>query len=400
LQNYLNAIIAVSGGEIRYCELYTFTLVSGQVYRLTTWDQDITYNGNVYHSNAAAGGPFVVCGSVKVAIGLDVNTTTLKFFCEPSVQINSIPMLAAIKLGFFDGATVTIRRYFLDCVGGDPTCEKFTGLWGEVTDLGRAGLSVTVASMTEYLNQPFPAYVYGPGCRHTYGGINCGVTLSPISGSITSTSTAITLNTSLSPAGVLAPPSSAPSLGSTSGNTQLPARQYYVVVTYTYSGGETTASPEASISVPAGKVLTVASPASVTGATGWNVYVGTGPGTELLQSNIPISIGTGYTEPLTGITQGNAVPPQASSLGFYAQGIITFTSGANSGLSASIKGNTGGVLTLDIPLLSAPAIADTFVATGGCVKTFQACVANQGSISTAQIRFGGEPNIPSPELGL
>jgi len=105
---------------------------------------------------------------------------------------------------------------------------------------------------------------------------------------------------------VLSAPS-APTLGSAAGGA-LGATTYYVKISYVTQGGETLASAESSLAVAANNVLTVTSPSASGQATGYNVYVSTATGTETKQNASTISIGTGWTEPTSGLISGSAVP--------------------------------------------------------------------------------------------
>ncbi len=100
-------------------------------------------------------------------------------------------------------------------------------------------------------------------------------------------------------------PSSAPTLSYVAGGT-LAATTYYVKVTWMDSAGESFASPEASLAVPADDVLVVDSPASggALSDQGWNVYVSTATGTETEQNlwDSAIAIGANWTEATSGIT--------------------------------------------------------------------------------------------------
>lgn len=110
----------------------------------------------------------------------------------------------------------------------------------------------------------------------------------------------------------LAPPA-VPVLGSVASGA-LGSATYFVKTTYVNSKGETLASSEVSLAVAASHVLTVASPASYVGATGWNVYVSTTTGTETKQNASPISLGTGYQEPNTGLIAGAALPSSSTAV--------------------------------------------------------------------------------------
>jgi hypothetical protein len=101
-------------------------------------------------------------------------------------------------------------------------------------------------------------------------------------------------------AGIAAP--AAPMLAIASGGL-LSAARLYVRATYVTAAGETAVSAESNMAVPAGALLTVASPIQdpLGFATGWNVYVGTQSGQETLQNAAPLALGTSWTEPLIGL---------------------------------------------------------------------------------------------------
>lgn len=105
------------------------------------------------------------------------------------------------------------------------------------------------------------------------------------------------------------PAPAAPTLTSVSGGT-LEAETYYVSVSYTNAAGAVgNTSPQANISVDADYLPEVASPAALSGATGYNVYMGTSASSLTLQNTSPITIGTPYTLPDTGVTTtGGAAP--------------------------------------------------------------------------------------------
>jgi uncharacterized phage protein (TIGR02218 family) len=81
------------------------------------------------------------------------------------------------------------------------------------------------------------------------------------------------------------------------------------------------------------------------------------------------------------------------SPGYFEQGVLTFTSGANVGLKRTVKAFAGGAFTFVSPWPTAPAIGDTFSAFAGCNKTLGTCTAKFGNIA----HFRGFPEIPVPE---
>jgi uncharacterized phage protein (TIGR02218 family) len=79
--------------------------------------------------------------------------------------------------------------------------------------------------------------------------------------------------------------------------------------------------------------------------------------------------------------------------GYYTQGYVTFTSGANAGLSRAVSTyvNASGALTFAYPLPFAPAGGDTFSAFAGCDKTMATCTARFSNL----LHFRGQPFTPA-----
>lgn len=84
----------------------------------------------------------------------------------------------------------------------------------------------------------------------------------------------------------------------------------------------------------------------------------------------------------------------AQADGYFTLGTVLFTSGANSGLSRSIKAHASAVLTLAAPLPTAPSAGDTFTAYPGCDKQLSTCASAKFS---NKVNFRGHPYIPKPE---
>jgi hypothetical protein len=127
----------------------------------------------------------------------------------------------------------------------------------------------------------------------------------------------------------------APSLSSVSGGT-IGATTYYVKITYIINGVESLASIESSEAVSANYLLKVSSPVSVSGATGWNVYVGTSSGNETKQNASPIAIGTNWIESTSGLIAGAAPPSILGAYGIDTAGNYIF-SAADAGTQVTIN---------------------------------------------------------------
>ena len=85
----------------------------------------------------------------------------------------------------------------------------------------------------------------------------------------------------------------------------------------------------------------------------------------------------------------------AQATDFFALGIITFTSGTNSGIARTIQGHssTGGKITVYAPFPNVPATGDAFSIVPGCNKQQSTCSSKFSNI----VHFRGYPYVPVPE---
>ncbi len=102
---------------------------------------------------------------------------------------------------------------------------------------------------------------------------------------------------------------------------------------------------------------------------------------------------------LTGGTASQINATLAQATGYFDLGSITFTSGANSGISRTVKSyfnGSPGTISLISPFPTAPANGDTFTIYPGCDKTSATCSAKFSNL----VNFRGFPFIPSNETGV
>ena len=80
---------------------------------------------------------------------------------------------------------------------------------------------------------------------------------------------------------------------------------------------------------------------------------------------------------------------------YYTQGQITFTSGANAGVTRTVKSyaQASGAITLVLPLPAQPAAGDAFTIAAGCDLTMATCSGRFNNL----IHFRGQPFTPPPE---
>lgn len=90
-------------------------------------------------------------------------------------------------------------------------------------------------------------------------------------------------------------------------------------------------------------------------------------------------------------THFNSALGQAAD--YFALGTVQFTSGANSGLTRTVRSFSGGTFSVSLPLPVQPSAGDTFTASPGCDKQKSTC---SGKFSN-ESNFRGYPYVPSPE---
>ena len=87
-----------------------------------------------------------------------------------------------------------------------------------------------------------------------------------------------------------------------------------------------------------------------------------------------------------------AASADAHAEDYFGEGIVTFTSGANAGLSQKVRTHaTGGTFTLVLPMVLPISVGDTFTAIAGCRRRRdEDCHDKFGNV----INFQGEPDRP------
>ena len=425
------------GGQYVICDLFTVVLVSGVTLRWASWGTSITFpatgiydpgtgvGGNVRVSGQtySAAGPFVTRTAIKQSLKLQTCEAKITVLATPEMFMpgTTTPVYSAIAQGQFGGAMVYIDRLWmqtafpLDFTLG--TIVWFVGRVGP-TKLNRDKAIMTVRDPTILFGDPHPRNLILTGCRHSFGDAGCTYPIDSVgrgggapaqaTGSIVSISSptlsSVTLTTTLTQPGPLPPPTSVPSysLLTNQNEINLPSATYYVVITFIGAAGESLPGPELSVPVTGGgqngttaTLLRVNAPSSPpSGATGWNVYVGLASGEEEFQQSFT-GFGGQWTQTQT-LAQG-ASPPVQGTQGYFAGGMIQFTSGVLSGLSASVTSYAaGGIVVVTPPLMVAPADGDTFLITAGCDRTIAICTYRWAN----ETFYAGMPFLPASEISI
>lgn len=397
-------------------KLISFIYKIGNVYNLPTpsilqicsADIDVTVFGQTFTAGGrlASGIPAIQRSKMSCKLGLEVSSEEIDIYADPSMQIGTNPILSFITQGLMDGATIYIQRGysatpdFAGVASMGPVI-AFSGTVAE-TKIGRSSTHLTIKSRTELLDLQMPRLLYNPGCQFTL--FDSGCTLNPanytFTGTVQAGSNVAVINTNLSQAGDIPDPTASPNMSETDGGQNLPAAGYWAVYTYVSTNGESLPSPPGAIGVGDNQIAIVYSPNSVPGAIGWNCYMGVGPGNYELQTDSPLSFGQDFQMSDNGLQIG-APPPTTSSSGYFDQGVITFISGSNVGLSRVVSeytnsGGSNGVVAVVPPFPYTVNTGDTFSIIAGCSKNMTTCKQKFNNL----INFGGYPFVPTPETGI
>ncbi len=172
MKNVSPALLAlIFSRKCRVADLYTFTLADGTIYRATTADIDITFDGNVYSCGGRTGALFQREGEgseINWRVGLEVDT--LQFTILPREgTIGGVDFRVAARIGMFDFADVLLTRAFMPEFGdvSEGVVTLFNGLVGDIEPGGRSQLVFTVNSYTDLLNVNMPRNTYQPACVNT-----------------------------------------------------------------------------------------------------------------------------------------------------------------------------------------------------------------------------------------
>lgn len=102
--------------------------------------------------------------------------------------------------------------------------------------------------------------------------------------------------------------------------------------------------------------------------------------------------GRTYAGSVTSVTSRSVLHDTARTedAGLFSFGKLTFTGGANDGLSMEIKSYVPGTFTLFLPFPYDVAPGDDYMVTEGCDKTLATCAA----VFDNAVNFRGEPHVP------
>ena len=97
-----------------------------------------------------------------------------------------------------------------------------------------------------------------------------------------------------------------------------------------------------------------------------------------------------------GSTVNKLLKAISQAEGYFDNGQLVFTSGADNGHLCAVKMYSASIVYFTAPLPSAPNAGDTFTIYPGCDKTQAICAAKFSNLAN----FGGFPYVPAPEAAI
>lgn len=119
--------------------------------------------------------PIISRGSVRSAIGVEVDALDVTFAGGPDVTVQGRQLSSFARRGGFDGARIEVRRHYAPAWGQPAagSLHVFEGRASEVTIEGMS-VAVRVACDLELLDVAIPRWVLQAPCRHRVYSVGCG----------------------------------------------------------------------------------------------------------------------------------------------------------------------------------------------------------------------------------
>ncbi len=178
---YLNNVRGLYDAPLSTADCFIVTLATGVALTWTNVDFPVAYNGYAF----SCSGPLVQGLKYRSAVGLEVDKQQVQISARPTDLVSGVSVLAAIRDGAFDGATIERHRVFLSAPAGEIIggVMLFHGRIATIDTVGRTRAQITVASDLIILDYDMPRNMYQSTCLHVHYDSGCGVLRSAYSAS-------------------------------------------------------------------------------------------------------------------------------------------------------------------------------------------------------------------------
>lgn len=356
------------------CRLYKLTRKDGTVFTFTDHDKNIdttAFQAYISDGDPSTGG-YVYESSIGFSPTASQNKSDLSVDNqEATCFIDSVSIKEnEVRFGVWDSADVEIRVVnWADLTDGEVKVRK--GYLGNIS-MRNGLLTAEVLGLTNKL-QVITGRTYGSGCDAELGDARCKAVV-PVEQGMVHVGTSVGPNDAhhVTPYSGLA--------GGVGGGGLITVPQ----VNGTWN--EAPVSP--GTGTYAGGTVSIINANTVNNVTTFLFALVSGVAPT--QGQTIVIAGMGHAHDNGSFPILSSTPVSGGATSFYTDGIMTFTSGGNSGLSYQIKDWDGVTLTLTTPLFVAAADGDTFVISPGCAHNVFDCNFKFNNLSNHR----GFPTIP------
>ena len=342
----------IAGEVTKLATCWKVTLTNATVKAFTDHDANLVVDAVTY---LAASG--YTPSDVDTAAALNVDSLeVIGFISSPSITE------ADLLAGLWDYARVEVFQVNWASVTDGKIWQR-VGHLGEVT-LNRGQFHAELRG----LMQAYTATVVeltSPTCRANLGDTRCAKAL----GAFTVTGTVTSISADNATVGDTSRAEAGPTGGIAISS-----------ITKANPGMVTLASK---LNLAAGSPVTITSAAGMTTVNGSTTF----RNPNAAKTTFELSVDTTTYSTYTG---SGVVTPLGGTSGYFDRGLITFTSGPNTGLSMEVKSYTVGQMILVLPMPYTIAVGNTYSLIAGCDKTFPTCRDRFNNV----VHFRGEPYLP------
>lgn len=428
---------ALQSHQTTFCTLWLVTQTNGDVFGFTDFNEDITYNGQLYQSGVG-----YVRSDIATSGDLSVDNLEVNGIIDsPSIDEPDLAAglwdFAAIRVSLVNWTDFTVLNPIAILRGG-----SVATAYGAVPSTLQVGDSVLVAGADQSAYngvQTVTAVNPGPAISGYFQYTVVGTPTTPATGSITwqtqmgeliyrtGTLGEVTLQRGTFVAelrgltqaytrtiGQLTSPMCRTTLGSPLCTIDLTPFTFTATVTGVnpsesidpaqqrtfYATALTQPGPSGGIAITA---ITQANPGEVTLASSLGLPNGSPITISGVVGMTNVNTNT-YAESVSGnvfylpddtssfpaYISGGTVTPLGGTSGYFDNGVVTWTGGDNAGLSMEVQSYVPGQVILFSPMPYEIQIGDTFSIHAGCDYSFSTCKNRFSN----QLNFRGEPYVP------
>lgn len=165
-------IDALAGpSDLFRADLITLTLLSGTIYRWTSWDVNLIANANTF----TAARPWVSRGKWNLTNTMQVPSLDVKVVADNTAFAGGANLKTQIHNGLVDGATCLLQYAYMTTPGNTSalgTVDIFSGVAGKAKIDGGL-ITLTIKGKNNLLDQLAPRNVYQVTCNHAFCDAGC-----------------------------------------------------------------------------------------------------------------------------------------------------------------------------------------------------------------------------------